>query len=687
MSEISDSMPEDNDKDRKLRDFIIKEVEESLTVQQPRIEEVKQYSKRYEAKRSISGLLGWGDDPKKSPKDSPWEGASDVGIPIDAFTIEGLLPRFLKVCFGIKPIAWVSSTKPSSIQKAPIVQEALNYQLTRLIKIYRKMKLVFKTVIIEGDGFAKVVWEKKTRPFNKVVYNLKHPIAQELLIDPATKKPIEVKSDFEPFADQFGVVPEKVKNETQETKVVYDGPMVYGRTIKEIIIPKNADSPEIEDWPWICDTYKRTFDWFSRREGDPSEGKFKEQSVRKLWEKIIEKSNDHQKAMRQEIKVFEWHGKYDVDENDEDEEIVAFVCPEQKILLGWMFAPTSIRPFFHYQIIPMEGKATGKGVPEFLCGLRDMIDAVFNQMIDRGSINNNPPIITPEDHEDELNPFGPGIKWKTSNPDAYKVLQLPTAEQMEFQKMEFLLSMVQKLFGTTDYALDQGGGLASNRTYGGIATIVGEGNVKFDDMITALQNVNEDMFEFIVALNAEFLEDDFIYQLTGEKDNPFKSIKKDDWSGNFDFESVGNSANINRQLEQERAMGMYKTVLESVGKNPAINEQTMLDTTKNMLMAMDIRNVRLASEEEIMQKKQQQMQMQMMMAQIQAQIEAKKATKGSVENPSLKLDWKDLPIEQQLEILSNLELPASIQSLGVQKFLDHIQKMKPKEMTGMPVGG
>ncbi len=87
-------LPTPNREDE-LRDFIIREVDESIACQQPRITEVKEYVKRYEAKRSISGLLGWGDDPKKNQKDEPWEHCSDVGIPIDAFTVEGLLPRFL----------------------------------------------------------------------------------------------------------------------------------------------------------------------------------------------------------------------------------------------------------------------------------------------------------------------------------------------------------------------------------------------------------------------------------------------------------------------------------------------------------------------------------------------------------------------------------------------------------------
>src|SRR3990167_6389031 len=609
-------------KEDDLRDFIISEVEDSIAHQQPRIAEVREYTKRYEAKRSISGLLGWGDDPRKNPKNSPWAGASDVGIPIDAFTIEGLLPRFLKVCYGAKPIVWVKGTGESDIPKAPIVQEALNYQLTRMIKIYRRMKLIFKTVIMEGDGFSKVVWEKKTRPFNKIIRNLQNPLTGDILIDPKTQKPIEVKEDFilQPL-DDVGTMPVMVKIEKQEEKTIYEGPPIYGRTIKELVIPKNADSPEIEEWGWICDNYEKTFDWLARNEGDIKEGKF---NISKIREELLEKAADHNKAMREPIKIYEWYGRYDIDEDGRNEEIVAFISPKYKWLLGWMLSPFPVRPFFHYQIIPMEGIPFGKGVPEFLIGMRDMMDAIFNQMIDRGSISNNPPIIVPPNHEDELNPFGPGVKWKEEVPGSIRVLELPKNEQMEFAKINFLLGMVQKLFGVMDYAVSDTGGLASNRTATGIATAVGEGNIKFDDMIRALQDVNEDLYEFIVHLNSENLEDDFIFQLTEQKENPFKSINKASWAGNFDFESVGNSININRQLEQERAILAYRTVVDSFGKNPAISELTMLDVSNNLMSAIDVRNIRLNTEEQIMQNKQAVQAAQAQAQQVQTQLEMAK---------------------------------------------------------------
>ena len=599
----------------KLRNYIIGQVNEGKAYQQARINEVKEYAKRYEAKRSISGLMGWGDDPKKNPKDEPWKGASDVGIPIDAFTIEGLLPRFLKVCYGSKPVVWVRGIGANDQEAAPIVEEALNYQLTRLIKIYRRMKLVFKTVVLEGDAFVKCVWEKRTRPFNKVVYYMQDPFSGELVLG-EDGSPIQVKSDFEPSPDEVtNITPELVRDEIQEEKEVYEGPMVYGRTIKEVIVPKNAISPEVDELDWICDTYEVTYDWLERRKGDIKEGKFK--NVNQIKEKILLKVTNHHKAMRKPILIYEWYCKHDINEDGKDEEIIAFVCPIYKVLIGWMLSPFQVRPFFHYQIIPMEGKFFGKGVPEFLIGLRDMIDAIFNQMVDRGSITNNPPIITPPDHEEELNPFGPGVKWKSENPGGYKVLELPKSEQIEFAKMEFLLGMVQKLFGVTDYSLGSESSIASNRTATGIRTIVGEGNIKFDDMIRALQDVNEDLYNFIVNLNSENLDDDFIFQLTEQEGNPFKAINKSSWGGNYDFESVGNSVNINREIEQERASFAYRTVLDSAEKNPAINEETIIVVTKNLFRAIDIRNVPLNTVENIKEQKEQGQAIQQQIAQIQ----------------------------------------------------------------------
>jgi len=629
---------------KKMKDDVVRWITESKTYYSKRFSEVDDYIKRYEAKRSISGLMGWGDDPKANPKNEPWDNASDIGIPIEAFTIEGLLPRFLKVCYGAKPIVWIRGDSQDDLEQAPIVQDALNFQLTKKMKIYRRMKNCFKNVTMAGDGFIKCVWEKEEKIVNRVAYFVADAVTKEPILN-EQQQPVEVGKDEEvsqvnQITGQFQV---KIKKILSEPKKIYDGPKIYSRNIKQIIIPKDANTPEIEELDWIADQYERTIDWCKRRIGNTDEGGFDEVAVFEIEQDIVNKSSgpDKLNPFYQKILISEWHGKYDVNDDGYDEEIVVFIgqtgfqgivntsdAIKNSKLLGWMITPYPQRPFFHYQIIPMDNSFYGKGVPEFLIGIRNLVDAVFNQMIDRGSIANHPPTIVPPDHDPDENPFGPGVQWVSDNPGVYRVLELPKSEQLEFTKMEFLLALVQKLFGVTDYSLGQQSVISNNRTASGIMTIVGEGNIKFDDMIRALQDVNEDLYDFIVQLDAEFLEDEFVYYVTESQDNPFKKISKKVWAGNFDFEAAGNSVNINREIEQNRAILAYNTSMNSYGKNPVLTEEVMQAVTENFFRSIDMRNIKLPSIAQLQQKKIEEQAQAMLLAQQMQQQAALKQQGG-----------------------------------------------------------
>jgi hypothetical protein len=596
-----------------MRESISKWIDEGKRHWSDHFKEVEGYVKRYEAKRSISGLMGWGDNAKDSPKNEPWENCSDIGIPLEAFTIEGLLPRFLKVCYGAKPIVWVRGRADSDVQDAEIVQDALNFQVSTKMRIYRSMKLAFKSTAMNGDGIAKCVWEEQYKIVNKVKYFLIHPATGQKIPNPETGEPYEVDKEFQPQPDEAGFLPTVSKEIISEPRKSYDSPRIYPRAIKNFIVPKDADTADIQDLDWVSDEYLRTLDWIKQRIGEPAEGKFKADMVSELEQDVQMKSIDKEKYQFSKVLISEWHGRYDINGDGLEEEIVAFLARpfvpnamadyKNDKLLGWMITPYPKRPFFHYQIIPMEGSFYGKGVPEFLIGIRNLVDAIFNQMIDRGSINNNPPIRTPVNYDPDEHPFGPGAHLPTDNPDGFGVLELPKSEQMEFAKMEFLLGMVQKLFGVSDYSLGQDTG--NQRTATGILSIIGEGNVKFDDMIRALQDVNEELYEFIVDLNADLMTDDFIYYLTEQTTNPFKKISQSKWGGAFDFEAVGNSVNINREVEQNRATMAYTTAMQSYQKNPFIDNNVMRLVTQNFFRSIDMRNVKLPTIDEVEQKQQQ----------------------------------------------------------------------------------
>jgi len=599
----------------KMKDSIAKWIDDGKRKWASHFDKVDGFVKRYEAKRSISGLMGWGDDAKSAPKNEPWDDCSDIGIPLEAFTIEGLLPRFLKVCYGAKPIVWVRGRGESDLVDAEQVQDALNFQVSTKMHIYRSMKLVFKSTAMNGDGIAKCVWEEDYKVVNKTKYFLVDPMTGQKVPNPETGEPLEVDKEFQPQPDEMGNVYQVSKEITSEQVKIYDSPRIYPRSLKNFIIPKDADTADIQDLDWVDDEYLRTIDWLKKRIGDPAEGKFNEAVITELEQDVQGKAVGTDKSQFAKVLISEWHGGYDINGDGLEEEIVAFLARpfvnnvetdyKNDKLLGWMITPYPKRPFFHYQIIPMEGSFYGKGVPEFLIGIRNLVDAIFNQMIDRGSITNNPPIKVPLNYDADENPFGPGCKLPTDNPDGFGVLELPKSEQMEFSKMEFLLGMVQKLFGVSDYSLGQDTG--NQRTATGILSIIGEGNVKFDDMIRALQDVNEELYEFIVDLNADYMTDDFIYYLTEQTSNPFKKISQSKWGGAFDFEAVGNSVNINREVEQKRASDAYTTAMNSYQKNPFIDNNVMRVVTQNFFRSIDMRNVKLPTIEEVEAKQREQL--------------------------------------------------------------------------------
>ena len=598
----------------KLKNDVVRWVTDADTYYGRRLKNTLEYVRRYKAKRSIAGLI-LGDDPIRTPKNSPWDNASDIGIPIEAFTIEGLLPRFLKVCYGSKPIVWVKGNTEEDHPRAPVVQDALNHQLQKKIKIYRRMKNCFKNVVMDGDGIAKVVWEEEFKIINRTVYWIQDVTTGEFLKDEQGNN-VEVKKDDEiPIInEQTGFIQQKFKKILSEPKKIYDGPRIYSRNIRQITIPKDANTPEIDDLDWICDKYEKTLDWLKRNIGDIEEGKFEESAVEALEKDILERGHNTENTNHNFTKILirEWHGKYDVNDDGLDEEIVVFLGQKttpyadmntaisDSRLLGWMITPYPKRPFFHYQIIPMDGSFYGIGVPEFLIGIRNLIDATFNQMIDRGSIANNPPLIVPSTHDPDEERYGPGAEWVSDNPNAYRALQLPNAQQLEFQKVEFLLALVAKLFGVTDFVPPPN--IGQQRTATGILTIVGETNIKFDDMIRALQDVNEDMYDFIVQLNADLLDDKYVFYLTGQE-NPFPSIKKEGFHGNFDFESAGNSININREIEQNRSILAYRTSIDSYGRNPAITDEIMTTVTKNLFETIDMRDIKVPTPEELQKRR------------------------------------------------------------------------------------
>ena len=113
--------------DEAVEQFIISEVIPNFESHEHYVRKSNDWTKRFEAIRSISGLT-YGDDPILSPKLEPWEGSSDMGIPLEAITLRAIIARFVKTIFT-KPICTMTPRGRADKNGAAIIQDRKSTRL------------------------------------------------------------------------------------------------------------------------------------------------------------------------------------------------------------------------------------------------------------------------------------------------------------------------------------------------------------------------------------------------------------------------------------------------------------------------------------------------------------------------------------------------------------------------------
>lgn len=117
-------------------------------------EEMANRQQRFEAMRSIRGL-DYGD----LPKTNPWIGCSDVGIPIDAITIQSLVARVDRTEFERLPLTRVIAVAPADQPSAPKIEAFLDWQKLNLMRIRIPKLMATRSAFILGGYFLKLVFE------------------------------------------------------------------------------------------------------------------------------------------------------------------------------------------------------------------------------------------------------------------------------------------------------------------------------------------------------------------------------------------------------------------------------------------------------------------------------------------------------------------------------------------------
>ncbi len=564
--------------------------------------------KRYTAMRSIRGL-DWGD----IPKNRPWPGASDIGIPLEAITIQSIVARTDRVEWEMLPLTVVTGVGAQDLETAPRISAYLDWQKINKMKLRIPKMMATRRALIDGSYFWKTVWQEDWSYDDEEIFALRDPDTKTLLRDEQDEliewnmdEPVPLNESSKAFEVVPGII-------SQKKKFFYRGPKVFGRSVKQILWPQDATDPDPNNWEWIADTFYRSEDWL-REHGKDAGYKNIEALLKKRDEKAKQMDptqTSRKDVVTKKVLIVEWYGKRKYKGKLRD--ITVAYAIENDIFLGWEFDElkqrTGLRRFVHRQVIPMDGKVIGMSIVTFLKGLRDTIDTIFNQLMDRGARNNNPPIVYVKGSGFNPNVHNFGYRfWPEKEKGSLRVLELPKSESIEFAKIEFLFSLAQRLFGVTDTTA--GIENPSNQTFGGIQTLLAEGNVNIDMIISTLNESDIMLDKLIIKLNAIHMEDDEVEipvidsysEVIEDPKNPFITITRKELLGDYNFMPRGTTLTVNIRSARQEAGFLYDKIMTTKQVNPFLEDLKIIrEATNDFLKSFGKKKMRLKSVEQAQQ--------------------------------------------------------------------------------------
>lgn len=596
-----------------LKEFILKQGKEATEANKSRAKNIDEWQKRFEALRSTASL---DDDIKKKP----WYGAANVGIPIDATVVYTIVARLVRATWGVTPEIGV---RPSDLKHSNPLQAYINWQLWDEMRMFMPLMMIYQGMMVDGDKIVKTSIEKDEVYFDDDVIMFVDAEGNPY-ISKETGSEVEAEHEDQPSIYDENLIEYKPRKvESTKSRVTYYGPKATNIPIKHVIVPQDADTTDCSEVDWIIHEFWKPYGWIHTK-AEQSPEIFDKDAVA-----VLKKNKDKTRAMEEDpkmkvlgldlktktkmFKFWEWHGKFE-DDDGNTHELIALLCPDEKEFLGFVpnrfYFKRGRRQFVHYTAFPQDGKFWGKGVPEWLRGIRSMLDALINTGLDRNAIFDNAPIlfdIKNSGFDPDTHKFGPGKTWglRKITPEAIRRLEMPMTGENSLQREEMLFDIVQKLFGVNDYALGSSRGkgtTAANKTAMGVSSIVNEGNLRFDVMIRLVQQYSNP--ELANQVFGHFIMNRYsIMQQKGLKKprsifDPIMQMSEDELNADFDYVFKGNTSTVNPQIEQQQAVQLYELFTKTQNPFVVSDPDVVHDMTEQILNSFEVKGLKIKTKEE-----------------------------------------------------------------------------------------
>lgn len=269
---------------------------------------------------------------------------------------------------------------------------------------------------------------------------------------------------------------------------------------------------------------------------------------------------------REDRQVIEWYGRWDIDDDGFDEDVIFWIARDAKVLMRARVLTEvypgipATRPIESDSFIPVPNRVYGMGLLEMLESFQDAMQALLNQHIDWGTIVNTPWFfyrassgMKPE----VINPApGEGIALDNPRQDVSYPEWPQRGDAFTINTMTMLQQFVERVTMLSDVQFGRvpAGKASALRTTGTTMSLLAQGDVRSEQVLRRLFHLLGRVYKFMHQLNQKYLPDRKEVRVFGvpeQSTDAYIEVKPEHIKADVDFEFKASLLNTNKQLLQQ----------------------------------------------------------------------------------------------------------------------------------------
>lgn len=552
-------------------------------------------------------------------KTEPWPNASNAHVPLlmtDSLRTQDTLHNAV---LGQRPIMSAQAINPADAQKGATIDELIDYQLFVEQKGEEKMGEWIESFVDDGTAVAFIPYIKEDRAVSDVrTYPPLRPdvpgeLQVSLILQEAFPGSFLSKTGDDPWGWTVRWVDENRQEQMASVEFytdednhlvmvaerdmrVFDGPCFIPKALEDIVVPARAtnlqppgpsnpggaDHVVMVDYPsW--DEIKRLhaqgyYDQVTDAQieelgttpaasnpvgtdaSDPQEHKHQRDA-------LAGQSYLPSESTAPTVTRLTYFGRYDVDGDGLEEDVIFWVLKESKTLLKVKLLNEQFpalpprRPFAEARFLPVQGEFYGIGMLELIEHLHDVMKALLDQTLDKNTLVNTPWFLyrAASGVRPEVIRMAPGEGYPVSNPGNDMVFpQIPNADQSTSLN---LLSIMQQwaerqaVIGELQFGRVPQGKASALRTVGGMMSVLQQGDARPERILRRFFCGIAEVYQQFHELNQAFLPPKKQYKvasMTQPGKNPYRTLDEPSKiRGRFQFEFKANSLNTNKATQSQ----------------------------------------------------------------------------------------------------------------------------------------